>query len=176
MEELIKKARKGDNQAFTELIQSIQNDLYRIAKIRLNNEDNVKDAIQNCIFNIYRNLDKLKKIEYFKTWAIKILINECNKIYHKIEKQYKLIEITDKKETIERDKAIKESNDKLDFELAMSHLNYEEKIVITLIYNNRYSCNEIAKILKTNVNTIKSRLLRGKEKLRKYYKGGIYYE
>ena len=80
MNELIEKAKQGCIESFEKLILYYQQDLYRIAKIRLNTNDDISDAIQNTIINIYKNLKKLKNNTYFKTWIIKILINECNKI------------------------------------------------------------------------------------------------
>ena len=70
--------------------------------------------------------------------------------------------------------SISESNSKMDFEILIDKLNYDEKLIVTLFYNNNYSCKEISYILKMNVNTVKSKLLRAKEKVKNYYKGGIY--
>ena len=81
MEDLIKKAKSGDKLAFTELMLQMQDELYKIAKIRLKNDDDVFDVIQDTMLSAYKSLKKLKHNEYFKTWIIKILINECNKIY-----------------------------------------------------------------------------------------------
>ena len=79
MEDLIKKAKSGDKLAFTELMLQMQDELYKIAKIRLKNDDDVFDVIQDTMLSTYKSLKKLKHNEYFKTWIIKILINECNK-------------------------------------------------------------------------------------------------
>ena len=66
---------------------------------------------------------------------------------------------------------INDIDNKIDFELALKNLNYEENLVITLKYGSQLSCSEISKILKINVNTVKSRLKRGKEKIKEYYEG-----
>ena len=83
MDELINRSKKGDEEAFTELILSIKNDLYKIAKTRLNNDYEINDAIQETIIKSYNHLRKLKDNSKFKSWIIKILINECNTIYKK---------------------------------------------------------------------------------------------
>ncbi|MCI8548398.1 MAG: sigma-70 family RNA polymerase sigma factor [Bacilli bacterium] len=177
MEELIIRSKAGDERAFTELILNIKNDLYRIGKTRLSNDDDISDAIQETMINAYKHLKKLKDISNFKSWIIKILINECNKIYKKKSKKEKLFEkvvIEQKLDTI--DNPITSINSKLDFELLIEKLNYEEKLIVTLYYNSKYSCNEIAAILHMNINTVKSKLTRAKEKVKKSYKGGILYE
>ena len=174
MEELIIRSKNGDEQAFTELILSIKNDLYRIGKSRLADDSDINDAIQETMINAYKHLKKLKDISSFKSWIIKILINECNKIYKKTNKKEKILEKI-KNEKIS-DNSINSINSQIDFEILIGCLNYEEKLIIALYYNSKYSCNEIAKILNMNINTVKSKLVRAKEKVKKYYKGGVYYE
>ena len=46
MDDLVRKAKQGDKQAFTELILAIKTDLYKIAKARLRNDEDVYDVIQ----------------------------------------------------------------------------------------------------------------------------------
>lgn len=78
---LLKKAIKGNDQAFTLLFLELQNKLYRIALSRVKNESDTQDVIQNTIIIVYNNLKKLKNLDSFEAWITKILINECNKIY-----------------------------------------------------------------------------------------------
>lgn len=171
MKELIKKIQQGDEQAFKQLTQSIEHDLYRIAKTRLKDDDDIKDAIQNTMMYVYRHAKKVKNQEYFKTWMIRILINECNKIYNLNKKNKtlfdKLIINTDFNTY---DTSIQNTNDKINFETLINSLSNEERLVLTLHFNSRYSCSQIAKILNINVNTVKSRLTRSVNKLRKDYK------
>lgn len=98
MESLIEKAKDGDQIAFTELMLQIKDELYKVAKIRLKNDDDVFDVIQETMISAYKSLKKLKHNEYFKTWVIRILINECNKFYklkkHEQEDSYELISNT----------------------------------------------------------------------------------
>ena len=86
MEELVEKAKKNDEIAFNELIISIEKEIYLIARTRLKNEEDIADAMQETIISCYKNLKKLRENSFFKTWTIKILINECNKIYKKNQK------------------------------------------------------------------------------------------
>ena len=81
MEELVEKAKKEDKQAFTNLILSIQRDLYCIAKSKIENENDIDDIIQETMIIAFLNIKKLKNNKFFKTWIIKILINNCNKFY-----------------------------------------------------------------------------------------------
>ncbi len=92
MNDLIKKAKAGDERAFTKLIQNIQNDLYRVAQSKLSDNDDINDAIQNTMMNAYKYLKKLKDNNMFKSWVIKILVNECNRIYKMKFKRRKLFQ------------------------------------------------------------------------------------
>ena len=87
MKELIFRSQNGDKEAYTELIKLIQNDLYRIARSKLTDLDDINDAIQETIIKSYKKLNKLQNIDTFKSWIIKILINECNQIYRKKSKK-----------------------------------------------------------------------------------------
>ena len=173
MEELIRKAISGDTEAYAEVMESIQSTLYRIAKTRLDNESDIYDAIYETTLKSFKNLKKLKNIEFFKTWLIRILINECNKIYNTNMKHLKLIE---KLSVVEESNYIDDTISNLDFESLISILNYEERIVFTLYFHDRYTPTEISKILNVSINTIKSRLKRGKEKLQEKLKGGVEYD
>ncbi len=61
-------------------------DLYLIAKTKLKNEDDIADVIQDTIIVCHKNIKHLRDINAFKAWAIKILINKCNKLYGKQKK------------------------------------------------------------------------------------------
>lgn len=177
MENIIRKIQDGDEFAFKQLSQSIEKDLYKIAKTRLNNEDDIKDAIQNTMINVYKNLKKLQNVEFFKTWMIRILINECNKIYNSDKKKNNVLGKLKIKSTPDSDDStIQDINDKLNFEYFIDKLNYEERIVVTLYYNSQLSYKEISKIIKVNENTIKTRLSRAKSKLKKLYEEVEFHE
>ena len=98
MEELVKQAKMGNDEAFTQLIIQMQCEMFRIAQTRLKNIDDANDAIQQTNLYAYKNLRQLKEDKYFKTWIIKILINECNKVYkvkkYNQENSYEIIRNT----------------------------------------------------------------------------------
>ena len=175
MEELIRQFLNGDKEAFTKLIQIIQNDLFRIAKTRLDNIDDINDAIQETMIFAYKNLKNLREIKYFKTWIIKILINECNKIYLHNHKRISLFDRISnlKKGNISEEIDLLNIDGKLELEDILEKLNYEEKIAVVLFYNSNYTIAEISEILNTSTNTIKSRINRAKQKIKKYYLGGV---
>lgn len=62
---------------------------------------------------------------------------------------------------------------KLDLECIFKFLNYDEKIAIILFYDCNYTLLEVAELLDTSTNTIKSRIKRAKQKIKKFYRGGV---
>lgn len=56
MEELVKKSKNGDAEAFTQLIIIIETDLYKISKMRLNCDDDINDAVQETLIQAFRNI------------------------------------------------------------------------------------------------------------------------
>lgn len=173
MEELIEKAKTGNKEAFTQIVKIFEKDLYRIANTKLKNNEDICDAIQNTMMIVFQNIKKLRKNEYFKTWLIKILINECNKIMKYNLKSNKFIE----KSTLEiledetYDKNVIKKGDLsefLSFNSIISSLKSDEQLIFSLYYKDKFSCEEISQITKLNTGTIKSKLCRGRKKVANY--------
>lgn len=173
MEELINDAQKGDSEAFTKLIYSIRMDLYKIARMRLDSNDDIEDAVQETIIDGFNSLKSLRNPNCFKKWIIKILINKCNKIYRQKRKNNISFEEIEAENYIGYN-PIERTDDCMEFSFMLKSLNYNEKIAIILYYVEDYTTKEISKILKTSENTIKSRLRRAKIKMKQNYERRIH--
>lgn len=159
----IKRAMNGDKQAFINIIEEHKIALYKVIKAILQNEDDVCDAMQETLINIYENIHKLQNEKYFKTWATRIAINEC---YHIIRKQKinqdKIVKI--QTETVAQEKE-NLSIEKTDIETAISKLDEDLRIVVVMYYYNNLKVNDIAEVLQIPAGTVKSRLSRARESL-----------
>lgn len=162
MEILIKKAIKGDSEAFISLIDKHELTMYKTAKAILNNEEDIGDAIQETILSAYKNINNLKSSKYFKTWLTRILINKCNDIV-RANKNIVFIEKYTKEDFYEED-----INSRLEFDECFEKLGSEYKLVLSLYYVDGFNAREISDILNENENTIKSRLLRAKKHLKNF--------
>ena len=166
MEELIQKAKNGDKEAFTTIMLSLEKDLYKIAKTRLKNDDDIYDAIQETIIEAFKSIEKLKNTEAFKTWIIRILINKTNDIFRR-KKHKKEILLEDIKNTeILNSYEEKDIDNLLDFNFMRKQLKYEDSVIITLYYMEGFSDKEIGNILKLKENTVKTKRTRAKQKIR----------
>lgn len=173
MEILIKKAIKGDSEAFIHLMEINEISLYKTAKAILTNEEDIGDAIQETILAAYRNINTLKNPKYFKTWLIRILINNCNDI---IKANKKIVLLEEHIETGTCDP----TNTQLEVHSCMESLSKEQQTILDLYYHQGFNTREIAHLLGENENTVKSRLTRARNLFKKIFlkseKGGIYNE
>jgi RNA polymerase sigma-70 factor, ECF subfamily len=151
-------AIKGDKEAFVYLINEHRLSLYRIAKGILKDDYRVEDAISNTIIKAFENIKKLKKAEYFKTWLIRILINECNSILKK-EKRILYLEDSVKEE------AYIDLYENIDLINAIETLDNDLKLVTILYYFEDIEQKEIAKIINTKEGTVRTKLFRARKKL-----------
>ena len=165
MEELIKRAQKGDKEAFTEIILSIRNELYKIAKTRIINENDIDDIIQETMIEVYKSIKQLRDLKKLKMWVIKILINKCNKFYKRKSKKDISLEETNINNIIARNNNEDVEND-MNFYSLIKNLKYDERIVILLYYMEGYSVEEISEIIKMNKNTVKTNLYRARQKIK----------
>ena len=165
MEELVQKAKNKDSTAFSHLILNIERDLYNIAKSKIKDENDIDDIIQETMLIAFTNIHKLKNNSYFKTWIIRILINNCNKFYKR--KKHKSLdnEILANFDSAEIDLS------SIKFQDFISFLNNEERTILTLYYYLGYTTKEISQILNKKEGTICSKISRAKIKIKEKYKG-----
>lgn len=172
MELMIKRAQKGDKEAFIKLMEKYTQDMYKVAKSRLNSEEDIGDAIQETILSAYKNICVLKNTNYFKTWLIRILINKCNDI---IANNKNIVYVEEYYENsinnnISQNKNEFENN--IAFKEVLEELSEAYRTVVVLYYVNGFNTREISEILNEKEGTIKSRLSRAREKLREFYLEG----
>lgn len=170
MEELIEEARNGNKEAFSTLILSLEKDLYKIAKMRLRDDEDVYDAVQETILIAFKSIKKLKHVEYFKTWIIRILINQSNYIYRQKTKK-KILSFEDTEKDIASEISNMENIDTvLDFNFMCRKLKYEDRIIIILYYMERFTDKEIGQILNLKESTVTTKRNRAKQKIRSILK------
>ena len=76
---LIRKARRGDVKAFSELYARIYVDLYKFSLYMLKHPQDAEDAVSEAVISAYENIGSLRKEESFRSWIFKILSNQCRK-------------------------------------------------------------------------------------------------
>ena len=80
MTELVLSAKRGDKEAFSELIRRSEQTMYKIARSYFSEPMEIDDCIAETVCLCWKNIGKLKKPEYFRTWLCRILINTCGRM------------------------------------------------------------------------------------------------
>lgn len=144
---------------FMDKVLEAEQTLYHVAKSILIHDEDCEDAVQGAILKAYDKLDTLKEEQYFKTWLIRILLNEC---YSLKRREIPKIPYEECFEYIEGE----EQNDYSDLYIAIKKLTPKIRITVVLYYVEGYSVEEIKKILRIPSGTVKSRLAKGRKLLK----------
>lgn len=159
MQILVKKAQKGDPEAFVSLIESSKSGMYRVAKGFFQSEDDIADAISETVLSAYEHIRELKKTEYFRTWLIRILINVCNQMV----RERKRCEVT---ELFPEIRYLENNFSDVEFRELLSSFPEDCRTILLLYYGEQFTTREIAEILGMKENTVKSKLRRSRGTLR----------
>ena len=132
---------------------------YRLAFSYVHQEADAMDIVQEGAYKAMAKASSLREESYAGTWIYRIMINTAKDYLKKYERE---------RETLEEGMTIFE-NCSVDVELrdAVERLPLQEKTLIILRFYEDKSLTEIAEILQENLSTVKSRLYRTLEKLRK---------
>lgn len=154
-EKLIKKAIKGNFKAYSLLVHSLKNEGYKLAYTILKNEQDSIDAYLQAVEKGLKNIQNLKEPQYFKTWFLRIVMNEAK---NTISKNNKLIYLED----VESSRTIKSKSDnqeeKLDLERSLEKVEPQVREMIRLKFYMGYKLDEIANILDVPVGTVKGKM------------------
>ena len=165
MEEKVRLAIDGDEEAFTHLINSKKEQLYRTAFAYVKNKEDALDIIQDTVYKAYISIDKLKEPKYFNTWLTKILINNAITF---MKKNSKIIYLEENE--LNNISCLEyNSDEKLDLLYAVDELEEKIKKVIILKYLNDLTICEVAKVLEIPEGTVKTYLNKGLSKLKIYF-------
>ena len=173
-EQLIKQFQEGDRQSYNELVfrykDKILNFLYRFVY----DMDLAEDLAQETFLKVYLKKDSYREISKFSTWMYTIASNLAKTELRKIKrrKTYSISEISDGDREVNFFVQDENSDDKLDdnesniLHESIFELEEDFRTIIILREIQELSYENISKILKLPLGTVKSRINRGKLKLR----------
>lgn len=166
---LVRRAIRGDTEAFLTLMEENKQMLYKVARTYLKNEEDVADVLQDTILAAYQGIGRLESPQYFRTWLARILINRCLDLLREAGRW-------SGEETPEQVYANREL-EQLEFQQLLELLPQESRTIFLLYYGEDFGVREIGALLGLNENTVKTRLRRGRallaEKLEKKKEGWI---
>lgn len=151
---------KGNHSSFEKLILAHKLVMYRVSRTILTRDEDCADAMQEAIMKAYQNIHALREPRYFKTWIIRILLNEC---YQLQRKRKNLIPIEELAEPSSKE----DGYEKIEIEQLLDVLPLEDKQLLKLFYMEDLSVHDLALILDMPENTVKTKLRRAREKMQK---------
>lgn len=177
--ELLEQARKGDSAAFTTLVNQYDRNIYRLALNITGNQQDAEDVLQEAFLKAYSNLDRFEGNSRFYTWLVRIAVNEALMKLRKRrgdrsvsldepvtndDHQPMAREIEDWADNPEQTYAKTELQEILN--QAVESLEPQFRTVVALRDVEGLSTEETAEVLGLSVPAVKSRLLRGRLRLR----------
>lgn len=162
MSRLVKRAQKGDADAFVQLMEENRQNMYKVVICYVKNPEDAADIMQDTMLTAFEKIQDLKEPGYFRTWLTRILINKCKDFLDK--RSWEI--------------AFDEMPEKACSDTALDHLMYEELIqavdeqyrdILVLYYVEGFKAKEIAEVLGMKDATVRTRLRRGRENLMQVY-------
>lgn len=177
--ELIVHIKQGDIHAFEILITKYEKQIYNLCKHMLLDEGMAEDAVQEICVKIWKEISRFEEKAKFSTWVYRISVNQCIDIIRKIKRKNETSLVKENKleneewqmEIEDQDGNIEEKMESYELkkilEEALSQLKPQYRAICILRDINDYSYEEIASILGISIGTVKSRISRARQALKK---------
>ncbi len=164
---LLRKAIKGNKNAFGNLVELYQDKILYLAFDYLGNYDDAKDVAQEVFLKAYNKLDLYEERSAFTTWLYRIAVNTCldflrkhKRLLENMEDNLKIVE------NLEDETSDFFSTDE-SIETAIKNLSKKQQTAIILKYFHDKSTSEISDILECDVNTVRVHIYRAIKKIKK---------
>ncbi|MBF0522187.1 MAG: RNA polymerase sigma factor [Candidatus Omnitrophica bacterium] len=170
LEDILKKASEGDLNAFESIYKSTSQFVYNVAFRIVSNREDAEEVTQEVFLNVYHSLKEFRFQSSFKTWVYRIAVNcALNRVKKTSKERSQTVEYDERLNPVATAHAAeaqmeKEHNEKMITWLLQS-LNPDQRSCVVLRNMQGLSYQEIADVLKINVNTVRSRLKRAREAL-----------
>lgn len=174
---LVERASGGDPAAFNQLMELHERRMYAVALRMCANREDAQDCLQEAMLRIYRAIGSFKGQSTFSTWVYRVTMNTCLDELRRKKNRHNtsldnLLDMgwapTDGNNVPERQAIRAETRQQL--HAAIKELPEDMRAAVVLRDIQGFSYDEIARMLDVNVGTIKSRISRGREKLREKLK------
>lgn len=175
---LVQKAKAGDRDAFAALVSAYEGKIYNLALRYLGNREDAMDASQEVFLRVFRFLPGFQEESGFSTWIYRIGVNVCKDMLAKRTKRGELpLEIPDEEEDYrtaevadsryDPEAIVEQADLRESLAEAIGQLPQQQREMIVLRDIQGLSYEEIGQVLSLEAGTVKSRLSRARENLRK---------
>ncbi|MFC1807123.1 RNA polymerase sigma factor [Candidatus Omnitrophota bacterium] len=168
--DLIIRASEGDVDSFEQIYKAYSGFVYNLALRVGRNKDDANEVTQDVFMSIYRNLKNFKFNSSFKTWVYRVATNySINYAKKRSKVNDRTIEYSDSLDSHTTESEISANIEKehrsFVIKKMLDMLNPEYRICMVLRHIEGLSYEEIADLLRVNINTVRTRLKRARERL-----------
>jgi RNA polymerase sigma-70 factor (ECF subfamily) len=159
-EEWVARARRGDRDAFGQLVRRFERRVFRLAGRFFRRPEDVQDVAQDTFLTAWRKLDRYSGRAPFEHWLTRVCLNTC---YSRLRKNMP------ETEGLDREIAAHDSDPdaRLDVERLLARLSPADRFVLVLLDGEGWSVKEIAQRLGWSVSNVKVRAHRARKRLRR---------
>jgi RNA polymerase sigma-70 factor (ECF subfamily) len=173
----VRRARRGDHQAFATLVRGVQRQVYGLCLRLLRTEAEASEVAQETFLRAYQNLDRFDEARPFDLWILTIARNQCLDLLRRRAK-VKTDDVDEHAHALESGDANAEERaivrqERQSLEAAVGRLSVEDRELLALYYVQKRTTKEIAAVLDVAPGTIMARLFRAREKLRTHLRPGV---
>lgn len=163
---IIRRFLDGDSTAFPILVRRHKEKVRNIIYITMNNSASVDDIAQDVFITVYRNLKHFRFEAQFTTWLYRITVNRCKDYLRKVNVRKIFFPAEDGMEVSDYYNPA-ENNDISKIVMdAISRLPIKLRMPLIMKDIEGFSYQEISESLDCEMGTVKSRIFRGREKLK----------
>ena len=179
-EKLVERFVGGETDSFPMLVQRYEARIYSIVYGIMGSRDEAEDLSQEIFIKVYENLGHFKGKSKFYTWIYRITVNACLSAQRKKSRSKRIIsmsrlsgvssnpgEVALADETFSPQKVFRDRELASRIQSAINSLPGILRITFTLREFEDLSYRELARILRCSMGTVKSRLSRARESLRR---------
>ncbi len=176
---ILDRFKNGDKSAFEEIVLTYQDNIYSLCCYMLGDTDTANDAAQETFLKAYQNLKNFRPNASIYTWLYRIAVNTCIDYKRKSTFETRFPHTTNDTSLIEEQPSVDPSPEKSyeskqitdALNKALNKLSLKLKTIIVMKEVEGLSYEEIADILDISIGTVKSRISRAREELKKLIKG-----
>ena len=180
---LIRRAQRGDADAFEQLLLEHQKNVYNLCYRMAGNPDDAMDLSQETFLRAWRCLDQYQFASAFSTWLYRLCSNICIDFLRRRRRQQTVPLTFEDADGEEQTYAVPDAQplpeEQVELQLtretlaaAMAQLLPEHRAVLQLRVVNEMSYEQIADVLDIQIGTVKSRLSRARNQLKKILERG----
>ena len=164
-EDVLKKASIGDLGAFKFLYEATADFVYNVALRVVNNKEDAEEVAQEVFLVVHRKLKDFRFESSVKTWIYRITVNRAINLAKKKSREKTMITEYEKEFYPGNGKTAHGERKTEIVERLMGALDPDQRACLALRSMEGLSYKEIASVIKININTVRSRLRRAREKI-----------